>query len=656
MGSPNANLAELRLFGSPMVVGGENITMLGRRARGLLGYLALSNPQRATRERLTGLFWPDRGPTQARASLRQCLVEVRAAIGNSLVADREWVALQPDVLTGDWRQIDVALAADDPIALAAALTEIGAEPLLDGLEFGEAFDDWLRRCRAALDARLGAAVLRHIELARSADDSVTALALADSWLLRDPRDEAVASLAIATEIGRGATAAARKRYRAFEDRLARDGDGPPSAALRAALNTSPTSPISPGSTAVQIASGTEFTLPTKPSVAVLPFVSLTDGNQHDAFADGMVEEISTVLSHFSSLFVIAGLSSLSYRGTTKTVQQIARELGVRYLLEGSVRRADGRVRIAVKLVDAMIGEQLWAERFDDTLEDVFDLQDRVANAVASTIDSTMTSAEMRRSVFRPTNSPDAYELSLCANAKLTRYDRDSVTEALGYAERAILLDPNYAWAVATAGFCHATLALNSWTADIEGSRRAARVLAERAMKIAGDDVMAITVTAGVLCTLPGDSVDASQLIERAMALNPQKAFVLFWGGVIDAECGSFARGLDRIEQAARLDPRSMYRPWHLMTMGLCLLGLHRSAEAALVLGEAVRVLPNYPTCYLALAASHSLMKHDDEARAALVRLDEMGGINSARSYVRNPAMLHLLDQAITRLGVPAEAA
>lgn len=655
----------LRLFGSLAVVGGDDAAPLGKRARGILGYLVL-NPRRATRDRLIGLFWPDRGEAQARASLRQCLVEVRGLLGDALVADREAVALDADRIDSDWHALDRALANDDPATLTAAIDAIGAEPLLDGLEFGEAFDDWLRACRAGLDGRLAAAVIARIEAARTAGEAAAALALADAWGRRDPRDETVAAAAIAIEMERQAPAAARRRFRAFEALLARDGDGPPGPALLAALETAPAAAPSPppppaaaagapdtdrpASNAVLLATGARFTLPTKPSIAVLPFADLA--GDADAFADGMVEEICTVLSRFSTIFVIAGLSSLSYRDTPKPAAVIAAELGVRYLLEGSVRKSAGRVRIAVKLIDAIIGEQIWAERFDETLEDIFDLQDRVASAIVSLIDSTLTSAEMRRAVVRPTSSPDAYELVLCANARLTRYTREAVHEALDFARRATEFDPDYAWAWATLGFAHATLELNQWCEDRPAARAAARDAAERAMRIGGDDLMALTVTAGLFAT-QRDLPRASQLIERAMTLNPQKAFVLFWAGVIDAELGNFARGLDRLELAVRHDPRSMYRPWMLMTMGICLFGLERLDEATVVAGEALRLLPNYPVPHLVLGASLALGGRAEEARRVFAGLDDFGGFAVSRRFLHQPSLQPRLDAVFAPLTEPA---
>jgi TolB-like protein len=409
-----------------------------------------------------------------------------------------------------------------------------------------------------------------------------------------------------------------------------------------------------GSTPVQLATGAEFKLPSKPSLAVMPFISIS-GADEEHFADGIVEEISTVLSRYSSLFVIAGQSSLSYRGTTKPAQQIARELGVRYLLEGSVRKAAGRVRISAKLVDAAAGEQIWADRFEDSSGDLFDLQDRVANAVASTIDSTIGEAEMRRSVSRPASSPDAYELTVRANALLGRYERPSVLEALDLAEKAAALDPTYAWAISIVGFCHATLALHGWSEDPAASREYAVELARKAMKLAGDDQMALTVTAGLLVTAGDDIGLASRLIERALSLNPEKAFILFWAGWVDGEAGRFGRGLKRLEKASRLNPRSIYRPFQLLGMANCLFGLDRYGEAALVAREVLRVLPQTPPPHIIHTASLALTGHLDEARAAATRMAPVCDLRTGLYYYRNEEIRTRIRRAIGALSAAGSA-
>jgi adenylate cyclase len=206
-----------------------------------------------------------------------------------------------------------------------------------------------------------------------------------------------------------------------------------------------------------------LTLPSKPSVAVLPFGDAAGATQGDYFADGMVDEITTALARFSSLFVIASGSSLSYRETARDLKRIARELGVRYLLEGSVRRSGDRVRITVQLVDAPEAAQIWAERFDGTLEDVFALQDTVANAVASQIEPNIQAAEIRRANARPTQDLGAYDLYLRGIHLAPAYDRPSTLAAIEFFEQAIARDPNYALALGWCAACHSRMSVLGWS-------------------------------------------------------------------------------------------------------------------------------------------------------------------------------------------------
>lgn len=642
----------LRLFGRPQILLANNVGPLGLRARGIISYLALSKAGRASRERLMGLFWPDRDEPQARASLRQCLVELRGCVGLALVADREWVTFDLARVTGDWRTLEKALASEGTNGLRAALAAIGDDRLIDELEFGESFDSWLRGCRADLDSRLATAVVDRVEAARHTGDVRGALMLADVWLRREPRDEAVAAAAIAAEMQRQAPAAARKRFREFEAMLKRDGDGPPGLALREALAALPIDPsVQVASNAVTLATKKEMELPSKPSIALLPFADVSGAGTNDDFADGMVEEISTVLARFSNLFVIAGQSSLSYRASGKSAQQIARELGVRYLLEGSVRRAGARVRITVKLIDAGYGQQIWAERFDGTFADIFELQDHVAVAVARTIDSTVTDAEMHRAVVRPIATPDSYELTLRANVRLNRYTKASIREALELADAAVALDPGHGWAIAIAGFAHAALWMNSWSETPRASRAAARDLISRAIRIAPNDELTLAVAAGALLNINDDLALASQLIERAVTLNPAKAYTLFWAAWLNLLQGNPNLALERFETTIRANPRSAYRPFQLIGLGNCLFFVHRWDEAAIVLAEVIQIVPDYAPAHTVLVASLVRSNKMREAAAAADRAGGHGRLRDGLPYFVDLAQRAAIEAALAELTI-----
>ena len=214
-------------------------------------------------------------------------------------------------------------------------------------------------------------------------------------------------------------------------------------------------------------------LPDKPSIAVLPFANMSGDPEQEYFADGMVEEIITALSRIRWLFVIARNSTFTYKGRAVDVKQVGRELGVRYVLEGSVRKAGGRVRITGQLIDALTGTHLWADRFDGSLEDVFELQDKIAVSVAGVIEPALQAAEMRRSAARPTTDLAAYDLYLRALATFFPITRERVFEALGLLEQAIAIDRHYGPALSWAAICHMQLVIDGWAEEPETSRRKA---------------------------------------------------------------------------------------------------------------------------------------------------------------------------------------
>ena len=406
---------------------------------------------------------------------------------------------------------------------------------------------------------------------------------------------------------------------------------------------------------VELAMSATFKLPLKASIAVLPFTTSGKGDGSDSFADGIVEEISAALSQFPSLFVIASASSLTYRDTVLDLSKIGRELGVRYLLEGSVRIAGQRVRISVRLIDDLATEQIWADKFDGILDDMFELQDRVAMAAASIIDSTIEAAELRRAVTRPTSAPGTQELYWRASAAFRKWNPESVREAITLTQRVLELEPENTWAAALCGFCHATLFSNQWSDDLMASRTAALAHYELAMKHGGEDARVLDFAGATLTSVAGDRDTASRLVERALELNPGSASRIFWGGWNDIVNGNMARGLERFEGALRLNPRSVVRPFMITGMGICLLFLHRYDEAATILAEGVQQLPQYPAALASLTASlHYLGRHEDAAAMA-TRLQAAGGSFGVLAMMRNAEQRDLVVagvEAAARSAVP----
>jgi adenylate cyclase len=275
-------------------------------------------------------------------------------------------------------------------------------------------------------------------------------------------------------------------------------------------------------------------LPVKPSIAVLPFANLSGDPEQEYFADGMVEEIITALSRIKWLFVIARNSSFAYKGQAVDVKQVGRELGVRYVLEGSVRKAGGRVRITAQLIDATNGAHLWADHFDGSLEDVFDLQDKVASSVAGVIEPELQAAEIARSAHRPTTDLTAYDIYLRAYPTVWSAARQ-VPEVLRLLEQAIGRDPHYGPALAMAAMCCFRLVIDGRSRDPAADRIKGTEFARRALAVAGDDP-AVLVNAAISLSFFGEDVGAMlALVDRALALNPSFARGCMSGAI--SECG-----------------------------------------------------------------------------------------------------------------------
>jgi TolB-like protein len=296
-------------------------------------------------------------------------------------------------------------------------------------------------------------------------------------------------------------------------------------------------------------------LPDRPSIAILPFQNMSGDQEQEYFADGMVEEITTALARIPWLFVVARNSSFTFKGQPVDVKQVGRELGVRYVLEGSVRKAAGRVRITGQLIDAMSGAHLWADHFDGLMEDVFELQDKVAFSVAGVIEPTLQAAETSRSAGRPTDDLTAYDLYLRAYAMVPASTRQT-PEALRLMEQAIQRDPQYGPALAWAAYCCFRLVGDGRSQDPGGDRRKGADYARRALEVASDDPV-ILVNAALALAYFGEDINAMiALVDRALSLNP--SFAQGWN--ISSSLRNWAGqpdvAIEHMEASLRLSPRA----------------------------------------------------------------------------------------------------
>ncbi len=359
--------------------------------------------------------------------------------------------------------------------------------------------------------------------------------------------------------------------------------------------------------------------PDKPSIVVLPFANLSGDPEQEYFADGMVEEIITALSRIRWLFVIARNSTFTYKGQAVDVKQVGRDLGVRYVLEGSVRKAGHRVRISGQLIDALTGAHLWADRFDGSLEDIFELQDKIAVSVAGVIEPALQAAEMRRSAARPTTDLGAYDFYLRALAAFYPITKERMFEALGFFEQAIAIDPHYGPALARAAICHLRLVLDGWAEAPETTRRRAIDLARQALQAAENDPGILANAAFVLGRFGEDTGAMIGLVDRVLALNPSFARGWFVSGDLRLSAGQPDLAIEHLETSLRLSPRERIGT-PLSAMGYAYFMKRRFDEAAAKLLLAIQDNPGLPSSYRLLAACYAHLGRLDEARAIVTRL------------------------------------
>ena len=360
-------------------------------------------------------------------------------------------------------------------------------------------------------------------------------------------------------------------------------------------------------------------LPDKPSIVVLPFANLSGDPEQEYFADGMVEEIITALSRIRWLFVIARNSSFTYKGQSVDVRQVGRELGVRYILEGSVRKGGNRVRITAQLIDAASGAHLWADRFDGSLERVFELQDQVAVSVAGIIEPTLQAAEIRRVAERPTNDLTAYDFYLRALPHASFFfAKDRNAQALDLLGGAIERDPGYGPALAAAAWCHAQLDVNGWADDREANRLKGIDLARRALQVAPDDPEVVGPAAFVLGWYGQDIDAAVGLIDRCLDLNPSSARSWYWSALLRLFVGTPDLAIEHFETSMRLSPRDRFGA-PLSGIGGALLFSRRFEEAA-AKRASLEQHPTLALTYRFLAACYAHMGRLQEAREVVDRL------------------------------------
>jgi TolB-like protein len=361
-------------------------------------------------------------------------------------------------------------------------------------------------------------------------------------------------------------------------------------------------------------------LPDKPSIAVLPFDNISGDREQEYFADGMVEEIITALSRFRQLFVIARNSTFTYKGEAVDVKQVGRELGVRYVLEGSVRKSNDQVRIAAQLIDATTAAHLWADRFDRPIENIFDLQDRLTASVVGALVPQLQQAEIDRAKRKPTDSLDAYDYFLRATARFHHWTKEATGEALGLCYKAIQLDPDFASACALAAFCYLPRKVYGWMTDRDQEVAEAKRLALRAAELGGDDADALVKAGYVLARVVGELEGGIAYIDRALALNPNLATAWHYSGWTKMWQGRPEAAIQHLATAMRLSPLDRFIHHMQAATALAHFGAGRYDEASIwaEMGSLTEV-----TSARVAAASNALAGRIEKAHAAMAHVRQL---------------------------------
>ncbi len=395
----------------------------------------------------------------------------------------------------------------------------------------------------------------------------------------------------------------------------------------------------------------------KPSIAVLPFTNMSDDPNQEYFVDGMVEDIITALSRFDQLFVIARNSSFVYKGRAVDVKQVGRDLGVRYVLEGSVRKVGDKVRITGQLIDGANGAHLWAERFDGQLEDVFDLQDRITANVVGAIEPTVRKAEIERSRRKPAGNLGAYDFYLRALPHIYAIRPDENRKAIELLDKAIDLDPNYAPALAHAGWCLVQRITRSWSPVGEDDVTTAVSLARRALAAGSDEPISIVLGGFVLVALKQDYHTGLDAVRRAASLNPGSGFVNAMAGYAlvfgdDPEAGKIL-----LARAMALGPLDANFFSHLIGSACAHLFCGRPDIAVKLAERSVALNAEWDSAYLFLIACYAQLDRQSDAEAALVKLIKIAPDATISRYkellpIRNPASLDMVLDGLRSVGLP----
>jgi adenylate cyclase len=396
-------------------------------------------------------------------------------------------------------------------------------------------------------------------------------------------------------------------------------------------------------------------LPDRPSIAVLAFQNMSGDPEQEYFADGMVEEIITALSRFKWLFVIARNSSFTFKGKAVDIKEVGLRLGVRYVLEGSVRKATGKVRVTGQLIDVVTGAHIWADKFERDLTDIFALQDEVTVAVVSAVQPKLIETEIEIAERRRPENLTAYDLSLRARKARYLFTREGMSEAIRLAHRSLDIDPRCILAAVVGANAHLDNVSSGFTGDPQFDRNEAIRLSRLALSIDENDERALSIAAWVTSFFIGDYETATEFADRAVACNPNDALAWRLRGWTYRAASQYEEAIRSFELSMRLSPLDPGLFVSLVGLGQSLIELRRFDEAVAITKKAVRQNQSYLGSYRVLASALAHLGRDAEAREAADRLLQVDPAATITGFIArgwSQTNSHLLIEGLRKAGLP----
>ena len=651
----------IRVFGQLNVAdgGGVRLNVPGRKQQALLVYLALNLDTPPSRDKLAAIFWGERFDNQARQSLRQAISRLRKTLAEGempiFLTEGDHVGLNPEAVEVDAHAFERYAQTATPEALTEAVA-LYKDMLADGLHVNErAFENWLREERARLREIACTALARLAAQQADAKETQAAIETGRRLIGLDHANEEGHRLLMRVYAESGQRAQALKQYQACAALLLGEFGTQPDAETQRlhqnirAADTSPVDETESATSAPGPVVETEVAISRKPAVAVLPFEDMSNEKNQDYFANGMTEDIITALTKYRWLSVIARNSTAAYKGQSADVRRVAEKLGADYVIEGSVRRMGGRLRVTALLIDAGTSNHIWAEYYDRDLKDIFTLQDEITETIAATIEPELAAAEGQRARRKPTENLDAWDCYHLGLSHLYKFSKDSNVEAQQRLRRAIEIDPDFAAA-------HAKLAYAIIMSAVYFEAEPTPELLDEALRVARrsaelDDQDAGAHWAVGRVHLARGEYDLSIAeLQTSIDLNPCLAQAHCGLGDSLAYAGRLEESLASFDEAIRLSRNDPYR-WGFLTFGsLAHLFLGKHQIAAEWAFNAARVPNSHYWANAALVAALGHMDRPEETHAAvaeLLRRKPDFTCSFARDhlfYVKDPAQVdHYVD-------------